>query len=42
MELQTEGIIFISIAWVSVLTLLIYCYGKILRSENEKKKSKIN
>ncbi len=42
MELQTEGIIFISIAWLSVLTLLIYCYGKIFRSENEKKNGKSN
>ncbi len=34
MELEAEGIIFLSVAWSSVIGLLVYCYLKVLKNSN--------
>lgn len=39
MGLQTEGLIFLVVAWLSIFSLLFYCYRKVLingRNRNKK------
>jgi hypothetical protein len=40
MGLSTSGIVFISFAWGCIITLVTYCFIKVLRSERDEKKSK--
>lgn len=42
MGLQTEGIIFIALAWTCVISLLVYCYGRILKSERKKGEEEVS
>ncbi len=35
MEFQTEGIIFWITAWSTVITLVVYCYVRVLRSKDK-------
>ncbi len=37
MGLQTEGVIFLIIAWFSIFLLLVYCYSKVLSSGRKQK-----
>jgi hypothetical protein len=36
MGLQTEGIIFLLLAWITILSILGYCYYKVLTDNNNK------
>ncbi len=36
MELNTSGIIFISVAWGLILLLMTYCFIKVFKSEKSK------
>jgi hypothetical protein len=38
MRLTAEGIIFLTLAWGVIFTLVIYCFVKVLRSERKIKK----
>lgn len=38
MGLSTEGILFLAFAWGSIITLAIYCFGKVILSERGKKR----
>jgi hypothetical protein len=39
MELKTEGYIFLITSWTVIITLVIYCYKKVLFSNKQKKHS---
>lgn len=39
MGLSTEGIIFLSFAWGTVILLTVYCFYKVIKSERGGKKS---
>jgi hypothetical protein len=34
--LTTEGIIFMSLAWGAIISLAIFCFSKVIRSEKKK------
>ncbi len=36
MGITTNGIVFISVAWGCILTLAIYCFFRVFRSERKK------
>jgi hypothetical protein len=35
--LNLEGLIFVTLAWGSIIAITIFCFWKILNSENQKK-----
>ncbi len=42
MGLTLGGIIFLSVAWGSIIILSVYCFYKVIKSEREDKKKKEN
>jgi len=42
MGLTLGGIIFLSVAWGSIILLSAYCFYKVIKSEREEKKNKEN
>lgn len=39
MGLTTEGIIFLTFAWGTVISLTVYCFYKVIKSERRSNKS---
>ncbi len=37
MGLNTQGIIFISLAWGIIIVLTVYCYARVFSSERKRK-----
>lgn len=34
-ELTTEGIIFVSVAWIGVLSLTVFCFAKVMSGDED-------